>query len=311
MLRRVAENLYWMGRNLERSEFYVRFLKVQFYSTLDAPMSQNKDFALRSIVFMSGAPSSQEGALVENDVLHQVLFDPNNPNSTSQLVYLARENTRSIKNSISSELWQSINKWYLFVKSYSQRPFASVDIFNFTQLMTSHVAMIKSNLADTILHDDHWHFINMGIFMERTTQVLRILRSKMSDAAILSDNGANKALLFYQWTILLKSLEAFDVYRVSNRGKPMNSERIFTLILSNPLFPRSTRFTTNYFYKHLSGLSLTSPDFQEVQRNYMASMQLFESFKDFSNDDLVVEHIDDMYGWIANVHEQINQMCFR
>ena len=50
MLARVANNLFWMGRYIERSEHLARYLNVNYFSSLDAPneLSQSREFVLRS-----------------------------------------------------------------------------------------------------------------------------------------------------------------------------------------------------------------------------------------------------------------------
>ena len=100
MLARVAESLYWIGRNIERVEHCTRYLKVQYFSTLEAPMLQNKDFTFRSILFMSGADFEPQNMLPENEVWRKVIFDAGNPNSIFSIVKYAMENARSIRNAI-------------------------------------------------------------------------------------------------------------------------------------------------------------------------------------------------------------------
>jgi len=72
MLARVADSLYWTGRYIERSEHLARYLKVQYFSILDAPMSQNTDFVFKSILNMYGIKFDPELEVDEQEVLFEV-----------------------------------------------------------------------------------------------------------------------------------------------------------------------------------------------------------------------------------------------
>ncbi|MEM9986846.1 MAG: alpha-E domain-containing protein, partial [Bacteroidota bacterium] len=93
MLSRVASSLYWLGRYVERSEHLARFLRVQYFSILDTPMSQNKEFVLRSILGMYGIENEEE-ALDEKQILLQVGLDIKESASVISAVSMARENAR-------------------------------------------------------------------------------------------------------------------------------------------------------------------------------------------------------------------------
>ncbi len=311
MLARVAENLYWIGRNIERGEHCSRYLKVQYFSTLEAPMFQNRDFTLRSIIFMSGSESPLQGHdLKEQEVWQWVIFDSNNPNSIFSVVRNARENARSIRNKISTELWEAINKLYLYCKSRKETPFNSSDIYHFSEQINANIAVIKSNIRNTLLHNDTWHFLCAGLFVERGFQVLRILKSKISDCAILSDNGVNRALMQYQWTTMLKSLEAFDVHTTYYQGK-MSSASIFEIILSNPIFPRSIHFTCLRIIEHLEGISVRPHDYQLVAEEANNTIQKCAQFQLFSKEDEVIDHIDELSTAFGNVHFKVTEVYFQ
>jgi uncharacterized alpha-E superfamily protein len=309
MLARVAESLYWIGRNIERAEHCSRFLKVQYYSTLDTPMLRNKDFTLRSIMFMAGSDETIQGELVEKEVWQNVIFDVRNSNSIYSIIRNARENARSIRNSISMEIWESINKWYHLCKKYDERKFSSGDLFSFTEDMKSHIATIKSNIANTILHDDIYHFISVGFHIERAQQILRIVRNKISDWMILSNNGENKALISYQWTILLKSLEAYDVHNTFYRGQK-TKENIFKLIFENPIFPRSIAYAVAKIQYGISRISVIPDGYDDLIYYFEHELKDCIKGNNFEDEDVVLKLIDDSYKCISQVHFEINRIYF-
>ncbi len=310
MLARVAESLYWIGRDLERSEHCARYLKVQFFSTLDTPMSQNKDFTLRSILFMSGTNFDTDATMREREVWQKVIFDNNNPFSIFKMSQNVRENARSIRNNISTELWESINKWYLYNKNLNANSFGSRDIFSYYEKTNGHIALIKSDVYNTLLHTDAWNFIFLGMHLERAMQILRILRSKISDSIILSNNGMNLAVEHYQWTTLLKSLEAFDVHRTQNKGL-LSKASIFELVLANCLFPRSLQFTTKKIMEHFTLISVKPSKHADILQQFEKELKSSTDFNDFSDENKVMTSIEEIQSYLANFHFEVERLYFQ
>ncbi|MEM6321518.1 MAG: alpha-E domain-containing protein [Bacteroidota bacterium] len=310
MLARVAESLYWIGRNVERCEHCSRYMKVQFFSTLEAPMSQNKDFTMRSILFMSGAVYQSQTNLDESEVWQKVIFDPNNPNSLLNLVRNARENARGIRNTISDEFWKAINQWYLETQGLKPEKFSSDNIFLFAEMMHRHIVLVKSRLHHTFLHDDAWSFISLGLYVERVLQILRIIRSKISDSIILSDNGVNRPILQYQWTTLLMCLEGFDIYKKKYPGA-RSRRAIFELLLNNSAFPRSLKYTSLKLKKHLSAISVHPEGHQALKDEFDRIVAECLDFDEPENEEEVIQLVDNAYNYISKFHFDIEQLYFQ
>ena len=309
MLKRVAENLYWIGRYIERTEYTSRFIKVQYFSTLESPMLKNRDFALRSIIFITGSDLDQSFELQEDMVWSHVIFSGDNPNSIANFIKNSRENARSIRNTLSQELWEAINKLYHFSREGNNKDFTSSELFDYSEKLISHIAVIKFRTLNSILHNDVFHFIALGKYIERALQIINIIRTKISDWEILSDNGVNKALVQYQWTILLKSLEAFDVY--NNLNKEMKShDSIFRLLFSNPLFPRSVNYTCNKILEHLNKISVKPPHFESALNDSFICLKDFMAYDNFSNQNEFFDHLGKMHHCIADFHSHINEIYF-
>ena len=254
MLARVANSLYWTGRYIERSEHLARYLRVQYFSILDTPMSQNKDFVLKSIMTMYGIEYDPEKSLDEKEVLSEVGINDSNPASLLSTIFAARENARSVRYIISSELWEVINQYYLFVKEYDIEFYKTRGLYDFTINASKHCAIFRSYLDHTLIHDEIWLFIKLGIYLERAVQILRILSSKLHDMNILTENDANIPLRQYQWTITLKVLEAFDMHRRVNR-KTQTQKSVMVFLMSNSEFPRSVAYNLGKVHELLTRLS--------------------------------------------------------
>ncbi len=241
MLARVADSLYWTGRYIERSEHLSRYLKVQYFSILDAPMSQNTDFVFKSILNMYGIEFDPELQVDEQEVLLEVGLSLTNSVSILSTIAAARENARSFRHLISTELWEVINQYYLFAKEYDPEFFKTRGLYDFTVNSTKHCAIVRSYLDHTVVHDEIWLFIKLGIRLERVIQIIRILRSKLNDIEALTENDFNQALRQYQWTTTLKVLEGFDMHRRVNRKTPTRKST-FEFLVTNPIFPRSIAY---------------------------------------------------------------------
>lgn len=299
MLARVANSLYWAGRYIERSEHLARYLKVQYFSIFDAPMSQQKEVILRSILHMApdakpitqqqtqsqdSSVQQQQQETSEQEILINVAFNRNNPNSILYSVQTARENARSVRYVLSSELWESINRYYHYIKGYDVDFYKTRGLYDFTTNATQHCAIIQSYADSTLIHDDIWAFIKLGIYLERTFQILRILNNKIIDIQLLT-KGKKDPLTTYQWTTTLKTLEAFDMYRRRYKGE-VKEEQVIQFLLSHSSLPRSAAFTLNRMNYYLSKLTFAvNPHSQlQFQANKLESQFKFFEYEDQPTD---------------------------
>lgn len=289
MLAREGSSLYWSGRYIERSEHLSRYLKVQYFSTLDAPMIQKKELVLKSILFMTGLEPKDldEGMQLpgEQEILVDVAFNPDNPNSIRSSVEGARENARSVRYIISSELWEVINRYYHFVNGYSVDFYKTRGLYEFTTQAVQHCAIIRSHVDSTLLHDDVWTFFKLGFFIERAAQIIRILSNKLHDIHYLNRNGQDDPLTTYQWTITLKALETYDMYRRLYRGIT-DQKKVITFLLTNPTLSRSVAFSLEQVKELLSHLSFTEPvkSSLEFRAAKLANAFKYLEYKDISDD---------------------------
>lgn len=254
MLSRVANSLYWTGRYVERSEHLARYLRVQYFSIMDTPMSQNKEFVLRSIMTMYGMEFDEDEVLDEKKVLMDLGLNQENPNSLISVVYAARENARSVRYTLSTELWQVVNQYYLYLKEYDVDHYLARGLYDLTIESGKHCSIIRSYLDHTLVHDDIWIFITLGIYLERAAQIVRILNSKLHDIEVLTEKSANIPLRRYQWTITLKVMEAFDMHRRVYR-KPQTQQSVFEFLNSNTQFPRSVAYNLHQVHQLIAQLN--------------------------------------------------------
>ncbi|WP_299017006.1 alpha-E domain-containing protein [uncultured Polaribacter sp.] len=241
MLARVANNLFWMGRYLERSEHIARYMNVNYFSSLDAPneLSQSRQFVLRSMLFVADEEELKESKeLDEQTVLHDIGLNPEKPYSIYAAISNAQQNANSARDLISSELYESINTLHRTVKKYDEKRFVKSGLFDFTTMITSNIASLRTKIRGTLLHDEVYAIIMLGIYIERANQVIRIINSKYNDALVEEVNFGTKVEASYEWTTLLKCMESYDMMRRFYRKAP-SSHTVLDFLILNPVCPRS------------------------------------------------------------------------
>ncbi|WP_282161748.1 alpha-E domain-containing protein [Ulvibacterium marinum] len=253
MLARVANNLFWMGRYIERSEHMARYLNVNYFSSLDAPnqLSQSRQFVLRSMLFMMGEPEYDDTvSLNEEEVLHKIGLNRELPFSIISNIKYARENANSARDLISTELYEAINKFYYFILNYPVDAFVKRGLYDFTVNITEMTAVLRGKIRGTLLHDEVYAIIMMGMNIERATQIIRIINAKYNDALKAQGSYGDKFSHSFEWTTLLKCAEAYDMMRRFYKKTPTSVTTLEFLIL-NPNCPRSIMNSLNQVYNHI------------------------------------------------------------
>jgi uncharacterized alpha-E superfamily protein len=238
LLSRVADSVYWMGRYVERAENVARFIDVNHNLMLDLPHSSPDVW--QPIVDTTGDRAvfqERYGAATQENVVRFLAFDPQNPNSIYSCLLAARENARSIRETISSEMWQQINSLYLLITGESRRTVPNV-LPEFCRRVRVNCHLFHGISEVTMSHNEAWHFLRLGIKLERADKATRILDVKyfmllpsVSDVGTPYDD--------VQWSAVLKSVSGFEMYR--KRHGRIAPERIVEFLLLDAEFPRAVR----------------------------------------------------------------------
>jgi uncharacterized alpha-E superfamily protein len=301
MLARVANNLFWMGRYIERSEHIARYMNVNYFSSLDAPnvKSQDRQFVLRSMLFMLGDPEKDDAKILkEEDVLFSIGLDADNPFSIISTVKLARENANSARDLISTELYEAINKFYHFVLNYPKGVFVKNGLHDFTSNVAEMTAILRGKIRGTLLHDSVYAIIMMGINIERATQITRMINSKYNDALLSQGSHGDKFSKSFEWTTLLKCAESYDMMRRFYKKTPTSISTLEFLIL-NPNCPRSVMNSLNQFNEHVRMLNPEKRYNKESTRFLIGRVRAEYEFK------YIEEIEDDIKAFIENILESL------
>ncbi|WP_373072619.1 alpha-E domain-containing protein [Zeaxanthinibacter enoshimensis] len=281
MLARVANNLYWMGRYIERSEHVARYMHVNYFSSLDAPneLSQDRQFVLRSMKFMVGDPvTDPEIQLDEAEVLHDLGLNPEKGYSIINNVKFSRENANSARDLISTELYEAINKFYHFVLNYDKELYVKRGLYDFCMNITEMTTILRGKIRATLLHDEVYAIIMMGMNLERATQIIRIINAKYNDA-LLARNGYDPDVSkSFEWVTLLKCAESYDMMRRYYKKAPSSLSTLEFLIL-NGNCPRSVMNSLDQVNKHIQVLEKSKNPGKESAAFFIEKIRAELKFK--------------------------------
>ncbi|TNF34858.1 MAG: alpha-E domain-containing protein [Gammaproteobacteria bacterium] len=240
MLSRIADNLYWMSRYLERAENTVRLLDVTQTVSL-MPVGANQD-DLNALLEISGLRSgyqSSHHALALPDVLKFFTMDEANPGSIYNCLRMARDNAHAARGKITAEMWESINSTWLDMRLRRTREIGVWNANAFFDWVKERSHLFRGATYGTIMRTDAYQFIRLGTFVERADNSARILSVKFHRIEDY-DRPVSVADL-YQWTALLRSVGAFEAYQEMYRGE-VTPAKVAEMLIFRPDFPRSLRW---------------------------------------------------------------------
>lgn len=248
MLSRVAESLYWMARYMERAEDLSRLLAVNFNALLDSqPGDARQDW--EAIVRVNGDQALFKEIHGEADapsVIEFLFWEDLNPNSVAACIQHARENARGVREQISSEMWEALNRLYFLTRN-AERTDMQTNPTEFFRLIRDRAQAFQGITTATMTHSEPYRFILLGWHLERADKTARILDTKYHH---LSRNSSNPAEASLQLIALLRSCAAFEPYRRVSGGQ-LNEKNVVEYLLLNREFPRAVLFCLNLCLRSL------------------------------------------------------------
>ena len=252
MLSRTADHLYWMARYTERAENLARMLDVNSRMSLlpqGTELVEQGWIATLTIIGLMDAFRQRYEQVTPSNVIAFMVFDRENPLSIYSCVRAARENARAVRGTLTSEIWETLNSTWLEMRVSSLKSSTEAELGNFFEWVKyrSHVA--RGVIQGTMLRDEAWHFTWLGTYLERADSTARILDVKYH---LLLPRGeqAGGATDYYQWSALLHSVSAFEIYRRVYRDL-ITPRRVAELLVLRDDMPRSLRRCVTQSYTHL------------------------------------------------------------
>jgi uncharacterized alpha-E superfamily protein len=239
MLSRVADSIYWLNRYVERAENVARFVDVNLNLLMDSPLGTTQQW--EPLIRTTGDLElfqERYGDATADNVIQFLTFDRSYPNSIISCLQSARENARSVREIISSEMWEQVNAFYFLVRDASSTS-PMTDISNFFSEVKMESHLFAGVMDGTMTHNEGWHFGQLGRMVERADKTARILDVKYF-ILLPSVKDVGTPLDELQWISLLKSTSGYEMYRkCQHRITPQDVVRFLVL---DREFPRSIQF---------------------------------------------------------------------
>ena len=251
MLSRVADSLYWMSRYLERAEHTARLVNVNLYLTLDrAPVDAARHWG-RLLAGLRMPPSMPSDSDLAAHATGQVL-DLANRDSIAASIAAARENARQVREQISSEMWQQINRLFLAVRRDAPDPGWTGRTHDFLMSVIEGVHLFQGITNATMTHGEGWHFIELGRYVERAGATAALLEVHYSDPPGPATTGVGGE--YVEWVGLLRSCCAFEAY-CRQYTADLRSDRIAEFLILSAQFPRSVRYAARHIQSSLQTIA--------------------------------------------------------
>jgi uncharacterized alpha-E superfamily protein len=276
MLSRIAESLYWIGRFVERAEDTARITDVNYHHTLEMGASPEARERRRRhwealITIVGEAPRffATHTEANEENVPPYLTFAPENPHSIVSCVARARENARTMRHQIASEMWEVLNRFHLEVQrlqEFGETPIGAENVHLFYRSIKEFSHLFQGITDSTMPREEGWYFLQAGKFLERAEKTARALDVKYhllvadedtglrtKDLGLSSEASSLSPKSFVlspsddvpgdwdQWLAVLRSLSAYEAYHKLYRST-VRPRSVIEMLTLSPIFPRSIRF---------------------------------------------------------------------
>ena len=243
MLARVAQTLYWIARDLERAESVARLLEVGQAAALERDSSDAAGGRLvwEPLVEIAGDLDdflATHRRADERSVPWFLTFGRDNPHSIVGCLNRARENARSVRDRLPTEVWEGINDSWLDLAEWPPERVTRDGVYPFCQGIRRSSYLILGLVEQTMRRDEGWQFMRLGRFLERAELSARLVRASQ-DAHVRSalEDGPD----MHGWGALLGDVSVHEAYLQVNAAA-LSPELISRFLLLDPRFPRSVAF---------------------------------------------------------------------
>lgn len=245
MLARLAEDLYWAGRYLERLQHTARVLDVTTESVFTSPTVDQREIWERALatLVLDHAFSEHYTTVDGTTVSGFCVIETANPGSIASLIRALRENVRRVRELVSSELWEAVNDLYLrFFATNIRRDLDDhpAQLYAFVKNAAHAVIGVA---VETMSRDEALQFFELGIHMERAGTTTRVLGTQAAALEVRGKTGLEA------WAPVLRTCAAREMF--VRAGRPADAVAVATLLLFSPVFPRSVRYSVCVADEHI------------------------------------------------------------
>lgn len=323
MLSRHADSAFWIGRYIERAEATARMIDVHYHFGLESPLVGE---AMRWSSILAIADQKDEFLERyqqddERSIIEFFTFDKENQSSIASCIGSARENARAIRDQISTEMWESINRFYLDFRTWDVDRVLAGSPFAFFGRVKDASHLFQGITSRTLMLGEARDFYDSGRFLERADQTARILDVKYHD---LLPSFAGKGVLataggarigedpaaavggpvdVHGWISVLKSVGAYEAFLKTFR-QGVTPARVAHFLVLNPLFPASVRHSIGVVDGCLRRIS-GNQDLAPANQAERAVGRLYSDLNFIRAEDIVAEGLHE---FLEDVQEKCSEI---
>lgn len=308
MLSRVAENLYWMARYIERTEDTARLIRVTRHLMLDFPGTTTLSWS--SLISITGADADFDEHYETRDagnVLSFLCADRRYGGSIMGALAAARENLRTTRDVMPREVWEEINSLYI----HSGKLLAgTIDVRRMDEFLRTVIrgcqaltGMIDGSLSESPARI----FCALGGYLERVDMTSRILDVRSANLLPRSPDDL-KPFEQLQWMSVLKSLSAHQMYRRQVRSRVRGKDAI-RFILLDATFPRAIKRCLKRLHSKLASLPRSEHACREVAR-VESLLERENTAELYAQPDQLHQFLDELQLGVIDIHEAIRTTWF-
>ena len=303
MLSRTADNLYWIGRYIERAEMMARLLEVGARIALLPSVGHGYRNEWDSLLRASGTAdgfSHKYGDPVQRNIESYLFFDRDNPSSVASCFERARENGRIVRTALTSQMWDALNSAFQELRQLERQPRSELELGVLTEWTMRQTALLRGAIETTHLRNDGYDFLGLGYGLERADNTARLIDVKYY-VLLPRVDFVGSEFDNYQWTTLLRAMSAHRAFHWAYGGD-VTPAKIADFLILNAKFPRSLMASALAVERHLGHLEETYGRRTEAQE---AAEGLRDALRGLSVEEIIEEG---MHEFLSRVIGQVNRI---
>jgi uncharacterized alpha-E superfamily protein len=241
MLARTADNLFWLARYIERTDYVTRLLQVaNRVGETQVSDGAEQGSEWHSTIVAAGCETefyAKHEKATEQNVTHFLISDLDNTSSILSCLETARRNARSVRTALTSDMWEAINGTWLGLRDHNLANLEPSRVASFLDWTKERAGLFQGAYSNSMLRTDSFYFTRLGSVLERADNTARILDVKYHILLPRPDHVGG-VIDYYQWAALLRVVSALRAYHAIYPGR-ITAPRVAELLILKPELPRS------------------------------------------------------------------------
>ena len=294
---------------MERAETTARLLDVGYRMSLfPNPSGYNNEW--ESVLAASGSMENykkKHNDIIQKHVEDFLFFDDENPSSVYNCILNARNNALVVRTSFTPESWLAINKAYQEILKLKENKYATSDLPNLTEWTIEQVNLFRGTI-NSLLRNDGYNFLLLGLFVERADNSARLLDIKYF-VLLPKPEYIGSDIDNMQWSILLRSLSSFRAFRWAYDGE-ITATKIADFLVLNDNCPRSLSYCIQNIVAHLINLKCSPAKVEKIYNslkdlNVTIQQEKIESIVEYGLHEFVSKFINKISSFDTDIHREL------